>query len=32
MGIIGTRIKEGQGLGNRLFVYITLRADRKSVV
>jgi hypothetical protein len=29
MGIIGTRIKEGQGLGNRLFVYITLRAIAK---
>ncbi len=26
MNIIGTRIKEGQGLGNRLFVYISLRA------
>lgn len=29
MGIIGTRIKEGQGLGNRLFVYISLRAIAK---
>ncbi len=26
MSIIGTRIKEGQGLGNRLFVYISLRS------
>lgn len=29
MSIIGTRIKEGQGLGNRLFVYISLRAIAK---
>lgn len=29
MGVIGTRIKEGQGLGNRLFVYISLRAIAK---
>ncbi len=29
MEIIGTRIKEGQGLGNRLFVYISLRAIAK---
>ncbi len=26
MNIIGTRIKKGQGLGNRLFVYISTRA------
>lgn len=30
MSIIGTRIKEGQGLGNRLFVYISLRAIAKT--
>ncbi len=29
MSIIGARIKEGQGLGNRLFIYITLRALAK---
>lgn len=31
MGIIGTRIKEGQGLGNRLFVYISVRAIAKKL-
>jgi len=31
MNIIGTRIKEGQGLGNRLFVYISVRAIAKKL-
>ncbi len=29
MNIVGTRIKEGQGLGNRLFAYISVRAIAK---